>query len=73
MSPATVLTAAAAAVFISALTKSRRRILEDMSAWKVSTRYDSFEVLTNKLKAAVKQVDNSAAEVEVALKGLIAA
>jgi hypothetical protein len=35
-------------------------------------RRDSFQVLTN-VKAAANKVDNSAAEVEVALKGLMAA
>ena len=66
MSPATLLTAAAAAVFISALTKSR---------WRngAAMRRDSFEVLTDNVKAAAEKVDTSAARVEVALKPLIAA
>jgi hypothetical protein len=73
MSPAIVLTAAAAAVLVSALTKSRRRNREGMSVRTVSTAHDSFEILANNLKAAANKVDNSAAEVEVALKGLRAA
>jgi hypothetical protein len=43
---------------------------------KVYTSRDSFEkfqVSADNLKAAVKKVDNSAAAVEVALKGLMAA
>jgi hypothetical protein len=35
--------------------------------------FDKFEMSANNLKAAVKKVDNSAAAVEVALKGLMAA
>ena len=69
MSPAIVVTAAAAAVVVSALTRRRNR--EGMR--RFSTGHESFEVLANNLKAAAKQVDNSAAEVEVALKGLMAA
>jgi hypothetical protein len=63
MSPATV---AAAAVFISALTKSR---------WRngAAMRRDSFEVLTDNVKAAANEVDTSAARVELALKPLMAA
>jgi hypothetical protein len=65
MSPATLLTAAAAAVFISALTKSR---------WRngAAMRRDSFEVLTDNVKVA-NEVDTSAARVELALKPLMAA
>ena len=63
MSPATLLTAAAAAVFISALTKSR---------WRKPS-CDSFEVLTDNVKAAANEVDTSAARVELALKPLMAA
>jgi hypothetical protein len=54
-----------AAVLCIALTKRRR-----------TTRLDSFEkfeMSADNLKAAVKKVDNSAAAVEVALKGLMAA
>jgi hypothetical protein len=53
-----------AAVLCIALTKRRR-----------TTRLDSFEKfeMSAELKAAVKKVDNSAAAVEVALKGLMAA
>jgi hypothetical protein len=36
-------------------------------------RRDSFQVLTDNVKATANKVDNSAAEVEVALKGLMAA
>jgi hypothetical protein len=72
MSPAIVLTAAAA-VFVSALIKSRRRNREGVSVRKVHAGRDSFEVLGNDLKAAAKKVDNSAARVEVALKPLMAA
>jgi hypothetical protein len=39
----------------------------------VSTAHDSLEILANNVKAAAHKVDNSAAEVEVALKGLRAA
>src|SRR4029077_19046697 len=38
-----------------------------------AVRRDSFQVLTDNVKAAANKVDNSAAEVEVALKGLMAA
>ena len=66
MSPAAVLTAAVAAVFVSALTKSR---------WRngAAMRRDSFEVLTDHVKAAANKVDMSAARVELALKPLTAA
>jgi hypothetical protein len=74
MSPAIVLTAAAAALFVSALTKMRRRDRESISARTMSTSHDSsFDILANNLKAAANKVDNSAAEVEAALKGLRAA
>jgi hypothetical protein len=66
MSPATVLTAAAAAVFVSALIKSRRRN-------RAAVRRDSFEVLADNVKAAANEVENSAARVEVALRPLMAA
>jgi hypothetical protein len=65
MNPTLMLTAAGAALFVSALTKSRWRN-------RAAVRRDSFQVLTN-VKAAANKVDNSAAEVEVALKGLMAA
>ena len=68
MSPVIVLTAAAAAVLVSALTKSRRRNREGVSVRKIY----SVEVLANNLKAAAKKVDNSAARVEAALKPLMA-
>jgi hypothetical protein len=64
MSPATVLTAAA--VFVSALIKSRRRN-------RAAVRRDSFEVLADNVKAAANEVENSAARVEVALRPLKAA
>ena len=74
MSPAIVLTAGtAAAVLVSALTKSRRRNREGVSVRTVYAGRDPFEVLANNLKAAANEVDNSAARVEVALKPLIAA
>ena len=66
MNPTLMLTAAGAALFVSALTKSRWRN-------RAAVRRDSFQVLTDNVKAAANKVDNSAAEVEVALKGLIAA
>jgi hypothetical protein len=44
-----------------------------MSVRAVSTAHESFEISANNLKAAANKVDNSAAEVEVALKGLRAA
>jgi hypothetical protein len=67
-----VLTAAAAAVLVSALTKSRQRNAEGVSD-KVYAGRDPVGVLANNLKAATKNVDNSAARVEVALKPLMAA
>jgi hypothetical protein len=73
MSPAIVVTAAAAALFVSALTKMRRRDRESLSTGTMSTSHDSFDILANNLKAAANKVDNSAAEVEIALKGLRAA
>jgi hypothetical protein len=39
----------------------------------VSTAAERIEILATNLKAAANKVDNSAAEVEVALKGLRAA
>jgi hypothetical protein len=59
MNPTLMLTAAGAALF----------------AWRnrAAVRRDSFQVLTDNVKAAANKVDNSAAEVEVALKGLMAA
>ena len=72
MTPVIVLTAAAA-VLVSAVTKSRRRNRESVSVRKVYPSHDSFEALANNLKAASKKVDNSAARVEVALKPLMAA
>jgi LPS O-antigen subunit length determinant protein (WzzB/FepE family) len=68
MSRALVLTAAAAAaaVFVSALTKSRWRN-------RAAVRRASFEVLTDNVKAAANKVDTSAARVELALKPLMAA
>jgi len=72
MSPAIVLTDAAA-ILVSALTKSRRRNREGVSVRKGYAGHDSFELLANNLKAATKKVDNSAARVEVALKPLMAA
>jgi hypothetical protein len=44
-----------------------------MSVRAVSTAHEPFEILANNLKAAANKVDNSAAEVEVALEGLRAA
>jgi hypothetical protein len=73
MSPVIVLTAtAAAAVLVSALTKSRRRNREGVSVRKIYAGRDSVEVLANNVKAAAKKVDNSAARVEAALKPLMA-
>jgi hypothetical protein len=66
MNPTLMLTAAGAALFVSALTKSRWRN-------RAAVRRDSFQVLTDNVQAAANKVDNSAAEVEVALKGLMAA
>jgi hypothetical protein len=54
-----------AAVFCVALTKRRRPTRRDS--------FEKFEMSADNLKAAVKKVDNSAAAVEVALKGLMAA
>jgi hypothetical protein len=54
-----------AAVLGIALTKRRRPTRPDS--------FDKFEMSADNLKAAVKKVDNSAAAVEVALKGLMAA
>ena len=71
MSPAIVLTAAAAAVLVSGLANARCLNREGIRA--VSTAHEPFEILANNLKAAANKVDNSAAEVEVALKGLRAA
>jgi hypothetical protein len=68
-----VLTAAAAAVLVSSLTKSSRRNRPDISARNVYEGRDSFEVLADNLKAAATKVDKSAARVEVALKPLMAA
>jgi hypothetical protein len=73
MSPAIVLSAAAAMVLVSALAKSKRRNREGMSLRSVSTGHDSFELLADNLKTTTKKVDNSAAAVEVALKRLLAA
>jgi len=70
MSPAIVLTAAAAAILVSVLANSRCRNREGMSVRGVSTAHEPFEILANNLKAAANKVDNSAAEVEVVLKGL---
>ena len=64
----------AAAVFCIALTKGGRP--NSPALRKDYARRDSFEkfeMSANNLKAAVKKVDNSAAAVEVALKGLMAA
>jgi hypothetical protein len=72
MSPAIVLTAAAAAILVSVLANSRCRNREGMWVRGVSTAHEH-EILANNLKAAANKVDNSAAEVEVALKGLRAA
>jgi hypothetical protein len=66
MSPVLVLTAVGAAVFVSALTKSRWRN-------RAAARRDSFELLTENVKAAANKVDTSAARVEAALKPLMAA
>ena len=73
MSPAIVLSDAAAMVLFSALAKSKRRNREGMSLRSVSTDHDSFELLANNLKTTTKEVDNSAAAVEVALKPLLTA
>jgi hypothetical protein len=66
MNPVLMLTAAAAAVFVSALGRSKWRN-------RAAVRRDSFEVLTDNVKAAANKVDTSAARVEVALKPLMAA
>ena len=71
MSPAIVLTVAAA-VLVIALTKWKRRNREHASVRRVYAGRDSVAVLANNLKAAAKKVENSAARVEVALKPLIA-
>jgi hypothetical protein len=55
-----------AAVLGVALTK-RRRPKRGLDS------FEKFEMSADNLKAAVKKVDNSAAGVEVALKGLMAA
>ena len=73
MSPAIVLTAAAAPLLVSVLTKSRCCERGSISVRTLSTSRDSFEISANNLKAAANRVDNSAAEVEVALKRLRAA
>jgi hypothetical protein len=73
MSRAIVLTVAA--VLCGVLTKRGRRDHPRAPLDNYASR-DSFEksqVSANNLKAAVKKVDNSAAAVEVALKGLMAA
>jgi hypothetical protein len=71
LSLAIVFTAAAAALLVSALTKKlRRRKREGMSVSTVSAAQDSLEMLANNLKAAANKVDNSAADVELALNGL---
>jgi hypothetical protein len=54
-----------AAVLCIALTKRRRPTRLDS--------FEKFEMSADNLKAAIKKVDNSAAAVEVALKGLMAA
>jgi hypothetical protein len=69
MSPSIVLTAAVAAVLVSAFTRSRRQKREDAL---FSVGYDSSEVLANNLKAATKKVDSLAARVELTLKPLMA-
>jgi hypothetical protein len=51
--------------------KSRHRNRDAVSDARITP--DSFELLANNLKTAAKQVDNSAARVEVALKPLMAA
>jgi hypothetical protein len=66
MSPTLVLAALGAALFVSALTKSRWRK-------RAAVGRDSFEVLTDNVKAAAEKVDTSVARVEVALKPLMAA
>jgi hypothetical protein len=66
MSRTLVLTAAGAALFVSALTTSRWRN-------RAAVRRDPFQVLTDNVKAAAEKVDTSAARVEVALKPLMAA
>jgi hypothetical protein len=66
MNPVLVLTTAAAAVFVSALARSRWRN-------RAAVRRDSFELLADNVKAAANKVDASAARVEVALKPLMAA
>ena len=66
MNPTLMLTAAGAALFVSALTKPRWRN-------RAAVHRDSFQVLTDNVKAAAEKVDTSAVRVEVALKPLIAA
>jgi hypothetical protein len=73
MSRAIVLTVAA--VLSSAFTKRGRRDRPRAALDNYASRdsFEKFQVSANNLKAAVKKVDNSAAAVEVALKGLMAA
>jgi hypothetical protein len=63
-----------AAVFCIALTKQGRpKPPELRKSYASSDSFDKFEMSAANLKAAVKKVERSAAAVEVALKGLMAA
>ena len=63
-----------AAVLCIALTKRGRPHAPALRKGYASRdSFDKFEMLADNLKAAVNKVDNSAAAVEVALKGLTAA
>jgi hypothetical protein len=59
-----------AAVLCIALTKRGRPLRKSYTG---RDSFDKFEMSAANLKAAVKKVDRSAAAVEVALKGLMAA
>jgi hypothetical protein len=63
-----------AAVLCTALTKRRRPNAPALRKRYAShDSFDKSEMSADNLKAAAKKVDNSAAAVEVALKGLLAA
>jgi len=65
MSPAIVLTAAAAAILVSVLANSRCRNREGMSVRGVSTAHEPFDLLANNMQAAANRLDDSAAEIEL--------
>ena len=72
MSRAIVLTGAA--VLLGVLAKRGRRIRsENGDHYMDRTSFKKVELTANNLKTATKKVDRSAAAVEVALKGLMAA